>query len=704
MKASPPATWPSGWPTDYDRPGTLTFCPGLRAMLSHTVPAILLLALPFHLKGTSAGSQDIPSAAEVRAVHRQEAAAKIAALHQRLMKVPPGDPAQRLYDARYYRLELRLDPADSSLSGTVQVRGTALVDNFSLVVLDLLDNMLVDSVSGDAAGFTHGSDLLRVTLSPPVDSGADFTFEVSYHGRPNGGLWLDSRGDNQPIISSLSEPYSARAWWPCKDTPSDKADSVDIVLWVPQSIIAVSNGSLRDFGTYLDSASFARYEWHENYPITTYLVSVAATDYMIESDWFHYGANDSMIVEYYAYPEHIAEAQAALPQFMEMLGYFHQVFGPYPFLAEKAGIAQFTRGYGMEHQTISSQRNFGVVLTVHELAHQWWGDKITNATWGDIWLNEGFASYAEALYFEDKYDRDYYHAYMNGMDRSFPYALFVDDTTTVGRIFHFTVYDKGAWLLHMLRRVVGDSAFFEILLSYSDDPRFAYGNATSAGFQEVCETVADTTLDWFFDAWLYQVGRPVYQVQWGATEADGGPAVELTIHQAQTAVKGLFPMPIDIAITTDGGDTVVTIYNDQEYQTITIPLAASPVTLSLDPDNWILKQVEFIALVDPHDGSPVSFTLDQNYPNPFNARTRINYTVPTTTEMDLRIYDLLGREVALLLRKTERGGYHHVYWDGQDHSGRLAPSGIYFYRLEVAEPGAWLQPRIVETRKMLLLR
>ncbi|MCH8837616.1 MAG: T9SS type A sorting domain-containing protein [Candidatus Marinimicrobia bacterium] len=185
---------------------------------------------------------------------------------------------------------------------------------------------------------------------------------------------------------------------------------------------------------------------------------------------------------------------------------------------------------------------------------------------------------------------------------------------------------------------------------------------------------------------------------------DGGPAVELTIYQSQAAVNGLFPMPIDIAITTAGGDTMVTIYNDEEYQTFTIPLTAAAVTLALDPDDWILKQVEFVALVDPNDGSIATFTLDQNYPNPFNALTRINYTVPTTAEMDLRIYDLLGREVAVLLNRTEHGGYHHVYWDGKDHFGRPVPSGIYFYRLEATDPVFTSQPVFIETRKIVLLR
>ncbi|MEE9465471.1 MAG: hypothetical protein V3W14_07885, partial [Candidatus Neomarinimicrobiota bacterium] len=290
---------------------------------------------------------------QIQTVHRQEAANRMVGLEkQRLMKSLPGAPDQLNFDARYYRLELRLDPVPPLLTGAVRIRGTALIDNFDLVVLDMLENMAVDSISGDAVDATHTGDLLYVPLSQPIDSGAAFTIDVAYHGLPTEGLYFSQHGDSanaKPVIWSLSEPYSARGWWPCKDTPSDKADSADIILWVPNSLMAISNGFLRDFGSYLDLTSFARYEWHENYPISTYLVSVAVTDYALESDQFPYAPGDSLPVDYYSYPENIAAARVGLSQCLDMLTLFHRIFGPYPFLGEKYGIAQFPRGGGMEH-------------------------------------------------------------------------------------------------------------------------------------------------------------------------------------------------------------------------------------------------------------------------------------------------------------------------------------------------------------------
>ncbi|MEE9464209.1 MAG: M1 family aminopeptidase, partial [Candidatus Neomarinimicrobiota bacterium] len=352
---------------------------------------------------------------------------------------------------------------------------------------------------------------------------------------------------------------------------------------------------------------------------------------------------------------------------------------------------------------ISSQGHFGENLSVHELAHQWWGDKITNTTWGDIWLNEGFASYAEALYFEDQFGSEYYHEYMDAMNFPFENTIFVEDTSVVKNIFTSTVYEKGAWLLHMLRHVVGDSTFFDILLAYSNDPRFAYGNATSAGFQDVCETVADTTLDWFFNAWLHQTGRPVYRHEWGATEVEGSPAVELTIIQTQAPQNGLFSMPLDIGITTDTGDTLVTVINDEEFQTFTIPLAAAPQALTIDPDDWVLKEIA-VDPIDPGDGSPAAFALHQNYPNPFNTTTRIDYAVSSAADVEIVLYDLLGREVAELLHEPKHGGYHHLSWDGRDSSGRLMPSGVYFYRLTAIPLYGIRQPAYKRTLKLLLLR
>jgi hypothetical protein len=334
----------------------------------------------------------------------------------------------------------------------------------------------------------------------------------------------------------------------------------------------------------------------------------------------------------------------------------------------------------MEHQTITSQGGFGTTLTVHELAHQWWGDKITNATWGDIWLNEGFATYSEALYYELTRGKDYYHTYMSFMDWNHPYPIFVDDTTSVGRIFDGTVYDKGAWVLHMLRHIVGDSTFFDILLAYSHDPRFAYGNSTTAGFQSVCETVAGRDLDWFFQPWIYQFGRPIYRAEWRA-EA-GTNILHLKIQQTQ---QSLFPMPIDVTIETVQGDTVVTVFNDAAVQNFNISLPAQPTNIILDKDGWILKTIDSITVVDGEPELPTEFALQQNYPNPFNGETVIQFSLPQRETVDIAIFNLKGQMVRKLAAQSYAAGTHRVAWDGRDTAGQLLPSGLYLYQMRAGD-------------------
>ncbi|MEE9162533.1 MAG: M1 family aminopeptidase, partial [Candidatus Neomarinimicrobiota bacterium] len=605
------------------------------------------------------------------------------------------------------RLALEIEPATASLSGSVEVRGRSNTAGLQSVVLDFLANMAVDGVGGDADSLLRVGDRLHLHLAQPRDTGESFTVRIDYHGQPAstgfGGFRVTTHGDPaKPIVWTLSEPYGARNWWPCKDVPSDKADSVDIIVTVPDGMTVASNGVLRS-ASFTDSTG--TFHWHESYPITTYLVSLAITNYRTYSEWFRPTADDSLEVRYYIYPENLSSARTQLTETLDMLAYFHEIFGPYPFWSEKYGIAQFPWGGGMEHQTITSQGGFSLPLTVHELAHQWWGDKITTATWHDIWLNEGFASYAEALYFEHTRDTDYFRTYLDWMDRDYTFPIYVDDTTSVSRIFDGAVYDKAGWFLHMLRHVVGDPVFFDILLAYSHDPRFAYGNATTAGFQAVCETVSGMVLDWFFQPWIYEVGRPVYRAEWGGVDSAGTPYLALQLEQTQVPARALFPMPIDLTIATAAGDTVVTIFNDQAVQTYTIELAAPPTAVTLDEDGWILKTIESVSRTDDRDGVPAQFALSPNYPNPFNPATRIDYDVPVSSFLTLAVYNVMGQELAVLVRRRDHPpGKFSVAWNGRNRRGQLAPAGVYLYRLEALLPDALPDHGFVKTRKLVLLR
>ncbi len=658
------------------------------------------------LVGIAFAQERLPTREELLKVRRSEINAKRAGLeHRRLMEPAKVSAAQENYDVSHYRIELAIDTTEKQISGVVTMTAKARVDSFAVVDLDLDSNMTVDGVGGDVSGYTHIESLLRIDLTQPRQCDSSFTVQVAYHGQPAGGGFGGFGFDQHngvPIIWSLSEPYFARSWWPCKDTPSDKADSVDIIVTVPTDLIVASNGSL--VSTEANGDATRTFHWHESYPITTYLVSVAATNYEIYTDWFNYAPGDSMIVSLYTYPGALDAPQVQLDELLDMLTYFHDIFGPYPFLTEKYGIAQFPRGGGMEHQTITSQGTFlSSILTVHELAHQWWGDKITNATWGDIWLNEGFASYAEALYFEDTQGKDYYHTYLGWMDRDYPYPIYVDDTTSVGRIFDWTVYDKGGWFLHMLRHIVGDSTFFDILLAYSDDPRFAYGNATTAGFQSVCDSVSGQDLDWFFQPWIYEVGRPEYRVEWSAGDSVGMFVLDLKIEQTQAPERALFPMPIDITIETATGDTVVTVFNDSASQVFRIPLAAAPTGIIIDQDGWILKRIVSVSNTDERETIPPEFALDQNYPNPFNAVSNIRYSVPRLSHVRLVLYDLLGREVATLVNKPLEPAWYTAVWRGRDQEGVPVASGIYFYRIEMRDPNDG-ELNFTQAKKMVFLK
>ncbi|UCH63330.1 MAG: T9SS type A sorting domain-containing protein [Fidelibacterota bacterium] len=650
--------------------------------------------------GIAFSQEQLPTRDDLLEMRRSEIDTRRASLeHRRLMKSAEVYAAQENYDVSHYQIEMAIDTAEMQISGTVTMTARAGTNDFATVQLDLDSSMTVDSVGGDANEYTHNGNLLHVELVQPIQKDALFTIRVNYHGQPvsyelGGAFAFDYHGDD-PVIWTLSQPYGARTWWPCRDTPSDKADSVDMIVTVPADLTAASNGTLQ---STVDNGDGTRtFHWHEAYPITTYLVSLAITNYAIWSEWFHYQPGDSMEVRYYIYPEDSSSVRAELTETLDMLDYFHEIFGPYPFLSEKYGLAQFPRGGGMEHQTITSQTTFGAPLTAHELAHQWWGDKITNSSWHEIWLNEGFASYAEALYFEHTLGQAYFHGYMEWMDRDYPYPIYVDDTTSVRRIFNITVYDKAGWFLHMLRHIVGDSTFFDILLAYSNDPRFAYGNTTTAGFQSVCESVSGQDLDWFFQPWIYEVGRPEYRVEWSPGDSAGSPVLNLLIEQTQVPERALFPMPIDITILTDLGDTVVTVFNDSASQAFRIALPAAPVGIALDQEGWILKKV---VSVSPR---PAEFVVDRNYPNPFNTVSHIRYYVLRPFRITLVVYDLLGRQVITLVDNPHDPGRYTATWLGRNQAGIPMASGIYFYRIEARDPES-NAVNFTETQKTVLLR
>jgi aminopeptidase N len=603
------------------------------------------------------------------------------------------------YDALFYHLQLKILPSTSTIEGTLLMEAKSESDGLATVLLDLYANMEVLSVGEDAVAFTHSGNILSLALKNTVQNGEKFRVSVNYRGQPESGgfgAFTFQQHHGAPIIASLSEPYYARIWWPCKDTPADKADSVQVDLTVPDNLTAVSNGALENVQT---ADGWKTFSWKERYPITTYLVSVAVSNYAEFGETFTFSDGTTMPIRHYVYPENLAQAQAQLADTRDMLAFFNSAFGDYAFKQEKYGHAQFAWGGGMEHQTITSVGGFSDGLISHEMTHQWFGDLITMKSWQDIWLNEGFATYGEALFVEHRDGKAAYQNYMTSMSNGVPStgSVFVQDTTSVSAIFNSgLVYRKGAWVLHMLRFEIGDSAFFRLLRSYVADPRYRFGTATTDDFKDLAEQISGKELDWFFEQWIYRGGRPELRYAWKSQ------GTQLTLRVQQTQAGESYRLPLELAAIA-GADTFrFEIEHNGGCQEYVFTTSQPVERLVIDPDNWVLKTlhpVEFSNFTSDCNLVPSMFALEPIYPNPFVSGQKpllVNFSLSRNENVRLAVFSVIGQEVATLLADRMASGNYTQPWDGLKANGEPAPSGIYFIRLQTETAQA--------TRRFVVLR
>jgi hypothetical protein len=528
------------------------------------------------------------SAPEVREdydVARYLAEWKAARLQRSRRLEQPETVNQSSYDVRYYDLDLTFTPATSTVAGTVRMKATVTSGPLSSADLDLYANMVVDAASanGTPVAFSHIADLLTVNLDRAYANGETFDLTVAYHGTPLQGSFGFDVANGRQLIWSLSEPFGARSWWPCKDAPEDKADSVDVRFTVPTGLITASNG-VRTQST--DNGSVAVTRWRERYPIATYLVSIASYPYATSTQYYRYAPTDSMPIQFFNFPESVAGVTAVQNKVKDMIAAYATRLGEYPFIAEKYGHAQFLFGGGMEHQTCTSLGAFNEFVVAHELGHQWFGDRVTCRDFHHVWLNEGFASYCEALWAEATGGTAAYFSDINANKFFGPGSVYVPDVSDEGRIFDSNLsYNKASWVLHMLRRILGDATFFAALRQYTID--HGYSTATTEDFRDVCEAVSGRNLHAFFQQWIYGEYYPVYGFGWTSAPSGGGYDVTLTLDQTQGGQ--LFTMPVDVRIATGAGDVNVVVPDSLASQTFTLHVASTPTAVAIDPDGWILK-------------------------------------------------------------------------------------------------------------------
>ncbi len=521
------------------------------------------------------------------------------------------------YDIFYHRLFWEIDPAYQFISGRVTTYFRTVEDSLAQIVFDLSQSLSVSEVKyhGQSLNFVQTfANTLECSLPDPLTVGTTDSIEVVYEGVPDNsgfGSFIREYHNGVPIIWTLSQPFGARDWWPCKIDLNDKIDSIDIEVLTPSAYRVATNGLLvsEDVGSV-----HTLYRWEHRYPITAYLIAISVTNYEIYTESLVMPGGDTLEVVNYVYPEDLAYVQSQTPFTLELLSLFNELFGRYPFYEEKYGHAQFSWGGGMEHQTMSFMGSFSQDLQAHELAHQWFGNKVTCASWEDIWLNEGFATYLTGLSKEyigtAQQWKNWKQSQINYITSYTDGSVYVENPTSVYQIFDGRLsYAKASYLLHMLRWLMGDEAFYQASQNYLNDEDLAFGYATTADLQAHYESESGLDLQEFLNDWFYGEGYPTYYITWSMVNG----MLDLQVDQVTSHPSvDFFEMDIPVQLIGGGQDTLIRlqhIFSGQQFQ---LDPDFEVEEVVFDPDYWILSGDN--SLVQIHE--EVVHADIRVYPNP----------------------------------------------------------------------------------------
>jgi aminopeptidase N len=524
------------------------------------------------------------------------------------------------YDLIYQRMEWEVDPAVYYIKGKITFKFVSKQANFAEIQIDLHDEMVVDSITqkGNPVNFSRNANQISIQLHDILNEGQTDSFAVYYQGEPPAtgfGSFTTGTHNQIPVLWTLSEPYGAMEWWPCKQSLTDKIDSIDIIVATPEFYRTASNGVLVSENVTEGKRTM---HWKHRHPITTYLVAIAVTNYAEYSDFLELDDGRQIEIQNFVYPENLDSAKVRTPVTVEVMELFNRLIGEYPFANEKYGHAQFGWGGGMEHQTMSFMFSFGFELIAHELAHQWFGNYITLASWQHIWLNEGFATYLTGLAYENLLDGVWWPVWKRSNAeriKSNPAgSVFVPDTTSVSRIFNGRLsYSKGAYILHMLRWVLGDEPFFKALQNYYNDSEVANGFASHEQVVAHFEAAGDTSLIEFFNDWYYGEGFPVYSLEYSQTT---NQEVKITLSQSPShGSVDFFEMPVPVRVysenKTDSAD--FRLMHTKNNQVFWVDPGFEVSEIEIDPDYWLIsKTAEAVKIEIAENPGNVHV-----FPNPF---------------------------------------------------------------------------------------
>ena len=547
------------------------------------------------------------------------------------------------FDVSYYRCEWSINPAIKYIKGNVtsyfRITGAGMAITF-----DLHADLMVDSVRYHGGNISFNRSIqhgVTINFPTPINAGVQDSVTIYYQGIPdaaNTGVFVHTTHAGVPVIWTLSEPYGSKDWWPCKNGLDDKADSLDVIVTCPQQFVPSSNGVIAQESV---SGGMRSVYFKHRYPVASYLVAVAVTNYVVWQGTANVNGKTLPLRSYY-YPENLGLSgnENYTKHSMEE---FSKLFGDYPFVKEKYGHTQCSFNGGMEHQTNSFMGVYGFSIIAHELGHQWFGDQVTCGSWSDIWLNEGFATYCQHIYAVEYL---FPHAALGGLGdlawhiTSQPGgSVYVSDTTSRARIFDSRLsYNKGFYVIYMLRGVLGDSVFYRGVRRYLQDPKLRFGYARTEDFKRNMELESGKDLSTFFKNWVYGEGYPNYQVNW---QQNSNQWIRFQINQttSHTSVP-FYEMPVQLLFRGGGKDSLVKVdhrYNGQEFY---IQLPYQPDTVIIDPRLWILSKVKTSKKIT---GSSVVNEL-KIYPNPSPGDLRVSLNNPTYGKISLQLFNTSGQQ------------------------------------------------------------
>jgi aminopeptidase N len=590
------------------------------------------------------------------------------------------------YDVHYYSLNLNMTNTSTYLAGTVEMQAKARV-NLDSAMFELFPTFTITEIRVNGVPVTYSRSQSALKVPVNIVAGGNFKIDTDYFGNPptaatnplgGGGMtYATSQSWGNHVVWSLSEPFSAYEWFPVKQSLRDKIDSCAVKITVPDSCKAGSNGVLENVVNL--GNGFTRYEWKHRHPIDYYLISVAVAKYVEHNLYANpVGAPAPILIQNYIY-----DNPQTLPNFLDEINetadfseLFYDLYGPYPFEDEKYGHCMAPISGGMEHQTMTTQGFFEKTLTAHELGHQWWGDNVTCASWSDIWVNEGFASYSEYLMLENLYPNEKVQhmtdVHNNVMTQTGGSVWFADSLNE-NRIFSGRLtYDKGAAIVHSLRYLVNnDALFFNTLRAFQTD--FADSVAFGVDVRDKFMETTGLDLTPFFEQWYFGEGYPTYSIRYRQVGTD--LLMQISHTASKPSVTPTFTNPIDVRIFRQGlADTTIRFAITSNDELFTVPFSGTVTgNMAIDSKNWIVNKVgsitqdntislienkpieELQIIPNPNNGIFSISNLDVNSlidVYRMNGQKVLSKSISTNEQVDLRAF---GKGTYLIEIQSNKG-------------------------------------------------